>query len=641
MSSAFTIGVAGHVDHGKTSLVQALTGIDTDRKAEEKARGLSMAAGVAELKLPSGRSAALIDVPGHTDFLKNTIRGLNSVDMAILVVAADDGVMPQTREHVEILKSFNTVSGLVVLSKIDLVDDETLELAELELSELLRGTCFDQCPIFKYTHIRPELGARIVNGLDEMVDDFSSKKPDLPFRMWIDQVRSIRGHGTVVSGTIAAGTLGCNDELELLPSGIKTRARSLESHACSVNRAMAGQRVGINLHRVPLADVSRGVSLGTPGTFRPSYLLNVEINTIGGMKKGIQNRQRVKVYLGTSITTAMVVLMERDRLKPGESGLAQIRLLQPVAAMPQDTFVMSPLNFNTVIAGGRVLETPREKYRAVKAKFILPILSALQKEDVGAYIENLFENAQGRLISAKTLSQRTGLPSTPFERTINSKVQKGELVYIKGHGAIKKGGLSNFRKQFNTAVAEAFRKDPMKRMMGISEVAARMGTHVNNALLKYTADALCANGDIVRLNGGYRPAEGRPSLNVSQNKQATFLLDYMRAAGLTPISAGFFRKQFPSQYGQADAARMFNYLYRQKQLVRLSNNRFLSLNAFDEIKKRVTQAIRQRGHVTVGDCKELFGYGRSVGAHVLDYLNQIGLTERRQDRHYLKKDGLP
>jgi selenocysteine-specific elongation factor len=368
-----------------------------------------------------------------------------------------------------------------------------------------------------------------------------------------------------------------------------------------------------------------------------SYLLNVEISMVTGAIKGIQNRQRVKIYLGTSITNAMVVLIERDRLNPGESSLAQIRLMRPVAALPRDAFVISPLNFNTVIAGGRILEIPREKYRAVKSKCVLPVLSALQKENIEAYVENLFENARDSLICAKLLSKKTGLPPATFERVINSKVQKGQWVYIKGHGAIKKCHLSDFQKQFKAAVTDAFGKDPMKKCIGINEVAARLGDNVDSVLLKITADALCENGDIIGLDGGYLPTESHPSVNALQDRQLSFVLDYIHGAGLTPISPGFFAKQHPTEYGRSQARKMFNYLYRTKKLVGLSNNRFLSLEAFDEIKRRMAQAIQDRGFVTVTDCKDLFGYGRSVGAHVLDYLNQVGFTVRTGDKHYLKK----
>jgi selenocysteine-specific elongation factor len=301
--------------------------------------------------------------------------------------------------------------------------------------------------------------------------------------------------------------------------------------------------------------------------------------------------------------------------------------------------VISPLNINTVIAGGRVLETPREKYREAKSKSVLPLLAALQMGDLDTYVEKIFEGARGSLISAKTLCIKTGLPPAPFERIINSKVQKGEYVYIKGRGAIEKRHLTALKRQFKTAIEKAFSKDPMKKSVAISEVAERLEPRVENALLKTTADALCTNGDIIRLDSGYRPAGRQPSWHACQDPQLSFLLDYMQTTGLTPISPGFFWKQHQSQYGRAKAVRLFNYLHSQKELIRLNDNRFLSTKAVEEIKRRVARAIADKGFITLRDCKELFGYGRSGGTHVLDYLNQTGFTIRREDKHFLNEDG--
>jgi selenocysteine-specific elongation factor len=317
----------------------------------------------------------------------------------------------------------------------------------------------------------------------------------------------------------------CKDEIELLPIGIETRARSLESYGCAVAQAVAGQRVGINLHRVSVEEVRRGMSLGAPGSICPLYLLNAEIGIITAAQNGIKNRQRMKIYLGTAITNALVVLMEKDHLQPGESGLAQIRLMRPVAALPGDAFVISPLSINTVIAGGRVLETAWQKYRRANSESVLPVLSALQKRDMTGYVGKLFAGAQGRLISAKTLSQRTGLPQTSFEGIINAKVQKGAWVYFKGRGAIEKRHLSLLRRQFIVAMEEVFSQDPMKKSVGVSEIAERLAFSVEESLLKITADALCAEGDIVNQNGGYRPADYQPALNASQESQVALLLD--------------------------------------------------------------------------------------------------------------------
>jgi selenocysteine-specific elongation factor len=639
MHTGFTIGVAGHVDHGKTTLVRALTGIDTDRKAEEKARGLSIEAGVAPLTLTNGASGALIDVPGHTDFLKNAIRGLSGVDMAILVVAADDGVMPQTREHLEILSFFRAASGLVVLTKTDLVDEETLELAELEVSELLAGTFLEGCPIFRFSAKRPEGSQAIACALNDALVRFSGRRDGRPFRLWIDQFKSIPGHGTVVSGTILSGRIRCHDEIELQPAGIISRARSLEAHARPVSHAAAGQRVGINLHRVPISQVHRGMSLGMPGTASPVFMLNAEIRVLSTAGKGIKNRQKVKIYLGTAVIRAVVVLMQGHTLAPGGTGLTQIRLAEPIAALPRDPLVISSMNVNTVIAGGHVMETPKEKFRASKSGVMLSLLTALRKADTEAYIETLAEHLMGRTLNAKDLAAKTGLPQTTFERTINSKVQKGELFYIKGHGAVKKSYLTDLRRQFRTVMDAAFEKDPMKKNMGLPEIAEHLGHRVAEALLKVTAEALCQEGRIARLDGGYRPAGVQQRFDAHHESQISFLLEYMQDAGLTPISPAYFWKHHQSKYNQTEVSRLFNYLFRQKRLIRLNDNRFLSIEALEEIKRRVAGAINEKGFVALGDCKALFGYGRSGGAHVLDHLNQIGFTVRREDKHYLNRDG--
>jgi selenocysteine-specific elongation factor len=598
---------------------------------------MSIEAGVAPLDLPSGMRAAVVDVPGHTDFLKNTIRGLNSVDMGVLVVAADDGVMPQTREHLEILKFFKATSGFVVLSKTDLVDQDTLELAELEVRELLSGTFLDNRPLFKFTTKNPELTADLVRAIDVAIAQLPIKKSEPPFRLWIDQVRNLAGHGTVVSGTVSSGFIQCDDEIELLPSGEKIRARSLESHGSPIAQAVAGQRVGVNLHRVSIQDVARGMALVTPGAINSSFILNVDIHVLEKATKGIKNRQKVKVYLGTSITNAMIILMEGDRLIPGETGLAQLRLLKPIAAQPQDAFVISPLNINTVIAGGRVFETTQEKYRPAKHGSMLPLLTALRQADVNGYVEGTFANSKGHLITARDLSVKTGMPYSQFESLINSKMQKGDLFYIKGHGAIKTTYMAAIKSEFMTVVEETFRKDPLKKSILITEVAERLGYPIEHILLQTTADGLCREGRLIRLHGGYQLPDFERPLDEHRDSLISQLLEYAQQSAVTPFSGDTFWKLNRPTFKKADIQQLLNYLFSQKKLVRLNDHRFLSLEALDEIKRRVSQAIERKGFITVGDCKELLGYGRWGGTHVLDHLNQIGFTVRREDKHYLRK----
>lgn len=638
MNTPITIGVAGHVDHGKTTLVRHLTGIDTDRRAEEKARGLSIDSGVAELKLPDGQHIALIDVPGHTDFLKNTIRGLHGVDMAILVVAADDGVMPQTREHMEILKFFKAGGGMAVLSKTDLVDEDTVVVAELELRELVSKTFLDGCPIFRFSERQPELGSAIIRGIDHALKDLPIKKQRIPFRMWIDQVKSFKGHGTVVSGTVASGRICTDEEIELLPAGIITRARSLQSHACSVSHVLAGQRIGINLHRVHVDEVGRGMCLAAPGSIQSVYMFNAEMRVLSTAKTGIKNRQRVKLYLGTSIHNALVVLMSEERLDPGQNGLVQFRLMKPLAVLPQDTFVISTLNINTVIAGGRVIETAQEKFRLIKSKTLMPILTALQQSDIHTYVDRIFDRSKGRLLTAKTLCRKTGISTDEFERLINSKVQKGELVYVKGYGALRQIHFDTMKDRFKKVLEELFHKDPLKKNISVSEVSKHFTYSVEDNLLKTVADILCQEGVIERLDGGYILSRSSDGFDEHRKNLINQLLRYAQQSGLIPFSADTFWKQHRFKYTKMEISQLLNFLFSRKKLIRLNDHRFLSLQAIEEIKERVKQAIKDNGFITVNDCTELFGYGRWGGTHVLDYLNDIGFTVRKNDKHTLKID---
>jgi selenocysteine-specific elongation factor len=544
--------------------------------------------------------------------------------------------MPQTREHLEILKFFKASSGLVVLSKTDLVDPDTLELAELEVRELLSGTFLDNRPLFKFTATNPDLSAGLAEGIDHAIAELAVKKSEPPFRLWVDQVRNISGHGTVASGTVSSGMIRCDDDVQLLPSGTKIRIRALKSHGATLTQAVAGQRVGINLHRVSIEDVARGMALVTPGAVNPTSILNAHIHVLAKAAKGMTNRQKVKVYLGTSITNAMIVLMEEGRIKPGEIGLAQIRLCKPIAALPQDAFVISPLNQNTVVAGGRVLETSHEKFRASKSAAALPLLRALQSADVNAYAERVFADSAGRLITARDLSAKTRLPYSQFESFISSKVQKKELIYIKNHGAIRISHMAAIKSRFLDIVEEAFRKDPLKKTVLVSEAAERLERPVENALLEIIADELCRDGKLIRLHGGYSPPASEKPLDENRGTLISLLLEYARQSGLTPFSGDTFWKLHRPTFKKADIQQLLNYLFSQKKLVRLNDHRFLSLEALEEIKRRVAQTIERNGFVTVGDCKQLFGYGRWGGTHVLDQLDKIGFTVRREDKHYLR-----
>jgi len=631
MSKFITVGIAGHVDHGKTALVRCLTGIDTDRLKEEKRRGLSIESGIAPLKLTSGTHIALVDVPGHTDFLKNTIRGLSTVDMAILVVAADDGVMPQTLEHIQILDFFGAKSGFTVLSKADLVDNETLELAELEVQEVVDGTFLEGKPILRFSAIDQRRLEDIRLNIEMEGERVAGKNLDAPFRLCVDQVRSFAGFGTVVSGTALSGTIRRDDILHLLPSNKETRVRFIEVHHQKVPEAVAGQRVGINLHKVPLKDVRRGMVLAKPGTVSPSYLLNAELHLLKSAHKPIRNRQRVKLYLGTSVTNAMAVIMEKEQLEPGEKGLVQFRLVKHMAALPGDPFVVCLLNIPTIIGGGQILEIPREKYREAKALTTLPYLKALQEGNLKMVVEYHFKRNHNRLITANELARNTGLPVNEIEAEIRARVKSGKLLSFKGSSVLRKELYQKLKEDLTQVVKKILQQDPLKKNVKANEIKTHLAPSlVDEVPFHRMLAELCNEEKLQKIDGGFRNQDLSVKLSDKREMVVKSCLDYAQESDFVPFSADTIWKLHEMKFDKKEIKKILIYLRDQKRLVRVNDGRFLSIQALERIKENVSKVIMQKEAFTIADLKETFGYGRSVGIPILEYLDSIGFTRREE-----------
>jgi selenocysteine-specific elongation factor len=637
MQRGITIGIAGHVDHGKTSLVKTLTGIDTDRMKVEKERGLSIESGVAPLTLNSGQTVALVDVPGHTDYLKNTIRGLSGVDLAIIVVAADDGIMPQSREHLDILKFYGAQGGFCVLSKADLVDGETLEIAELELEDILAGSFLENKPVIRFSAKSRAGSDTILQCLQKEIGRLPEKEDRSAFRLWVDRVKTIAGLGSVVSGTVCTGSASLNDTLHVLPQRISTRIRSMESHNQPVTRVYAGQRVGINLHHVHSSDLGRGVLLAHPGISEPGYLINVDMELLERASAPLKNRQRVKLCLGTAVVNAMVVLMEQDHLMPGGQALAQLRLLKPLCVLPRDRFVITSMNLPTVLGGGMVLEVPSEKFRNAKAERILPYLKALRTGDIIAFVDSYFAGVLGTYTDARTLSRCTGLPQADFEAQISARVHSGEFIYLKRHGAYRKDKFEQIKVQMLAVIQRVFKDNPLKKNINRIELMNLLDLSMDEMLFTQLVESLCSGGKLRKIDGGFMLPDSRGHLSMEDTQLADTLLAYSREAGLTPFSADTFWKEHDRIHEKATIKALLNYLYHREKLVRLNDQRFLSMEAMEEIKARVENFIEQQGCLRLADCKTILGYGRWGGVHVFDYLDKIGFTSRVGDIRMLKR----
>jgi selenocysteine-specific elongation factor len=637
MDNYITIGIAGHVDHGKTSLVRTLTGIDTDRLEEEKRRGLSIESGVAPLHSAARLSVALVDVPGHTDFIKNTIRGLSCVDMAILVVAADDGVMPQTREHLEILALFGAKTGFVVLSKVDMVDKETLELAELEIREAVGGTVFQGKPVIPFSALDRQGLAEIRSAIEAEAALLEVKSAGDPFRLWIDQVNRAAGFGTVVTGTILSGTLSQDDPLVLLPSGIETRARSLETHHKKVEQAYAGQRVGMNLHRVPMEEVTRGMLLAAQGFLNPSFLLNVDLKVLNTGIVPLRNRQRVKLYLGTSVTNTLVVLMEKQILQPGERGLAQLRLMKPVAALPRDPFVICPLNVNTVMGGGNVLEIPREKFRLVKAQRTLPYLSALKSCDLVNCVQQFFDAHTDQFLVPAELARTSGFSIDETMALLKEKERGGELLAFRDQGFFSKKRYDLLKKELPVILQDILSRDPMKRNVKAEELRCQLSPNLEEEPFQRMLSDLCRDGKLAKIDGGFQVSGVSLRLSAQQAKLAALCTNYAHQSGFAPFSADTVWKIHGTKFQKPDIEKMLSYLRNEGKLVRLKDGRYIPADRLEAIKEKVRGVVAANGVYTLDDLRNTLGYGRRIGVIVLEYLDSVGFTSRRGEGRVLRE----
>ena len=423
------IGTAGHVDHGKTLLVKALTGIDTDRLQEEKKRGITIELGFAHLDWEDGTQAGIVDVPGHEKFIRNMLAGAGGVDLAMLVVAADEGFMPQTVEHLGILSLLGIQEGLVVITKTDMVDPEWVEMIREDVKEQVKGTFLENKPIMGVSAYTGEGIAELREHLKQLVHKTGEKSLRTPFRLPVDRVFSVEGFGTVVTGTLIEGCMNEEEVAELVPSGLTAKIRNLQVHGKDVTTAYAGQRVAVNLAGLKKSDIQRGDAVAKPGTVHTGLMLDVRLQNLKGSQRVILNNSQVHFYHGSSVLLAKVVLLDRDKLEPGDSCYAQVRFTDPISAKSGDRFVIrfySPLE---TIGGGVVLEDNPYKHKRGDRK----VLEALKIKESGSGDQKVVQAVAEEGITlpdSKKLAARLAMEEEALQQELERLLSRGRLLEI-------------------------------------------------------------------------------------------------------------------------------------------------------------------------------------------------------------------
>ena len=423
------LGTAGHIDHGKTSLIKAITGTDTDRLKEEKERGITIELGFASLDLPSGQHLGIVDVPGHEKFVKNMVAGATGIDIVVMVIAADEGVMPQTREHMEICSLLGIRHGFVALTKIDLVDEEWLELAQEDVREFAAGTFLDGAPIVPVSATKAEGLAEFTRVLDEL----SSEVPERPrsnlFRLPVDRVFSMKGFGTVITGSLLSGQVRVGDTIMIYPGGITSKVRGVQVHNQSVQQALAGQRTAINFQGLEKASIARGETLAFPGALNPSYMVDVSLLFLKSNKKALKNRTRVRLHTGTSEILGNLILLDREEIKPGENTVAQLRLDVPASLVKDDRYVIRSYSPVRTIGGGLVLNPMPPKHKRFRQELIdgLSRIDALSPEELVAFCVDR-SGYQG--VTFNDLVVMTNIVDKTLEQQIQALLSRKQLIQV-------------------------------------------------------------------------------------------------------------------------------------------------------------------------------------------------------------------
>jgi selenocysteine-specific elongation factor len=625
------LGTAGHIDHGKTALVRALTGVDTDRLPAEKQRGITIDLGFAALDL-GPHHLALIDVPGHERFIRNMLAGASGLDLAMLVVAADDSVMPQTREHLEILKLLGLSGGLIALTKCDLADPSWIGLVEDEIRELVRGTFLENSPIVR-TSATSGLGIEeLKSRLAVLCEQTDIRRDSGLFRMAIDRTFTVAGHGTVVTGTVASGTVAIGEELEWQPAGRIVRVRGLHRHDQPVERIGRGSRAAINLVGVHHAEIERGQELAAPGYLQASRVLSVELVQADEAIRSPRHRGRYRVHLGTAEVSATLGLLEGNELGPGTRALGQLFLAEPVVAVHGQPFVLREESPPATLGGGRVIQPVARRLRR-RDQLAIGRLDRLRSADPRARLTAALAFLGLGSWTERGLCARTNIPLGEFSRLTDELTVAGALIEVPIGPRRSVRILAEFVDDLEDRVVRALGRlhaaRPRQSAIPRVHLAAELPDLGSEALIAGIVDRLKQKGSVIVEARTVALKGYEPKLSQGERKLKNELLDSIRQGRMSPPEVP---ELAAAAGGRAAVVPELVALLRDEQkLVEISPTLFLEYDAEAELRSKVTARLSGDATMTMADLRDLLSTTRKYAVPIGEYLDRIGLTRRDGD----------
>jgi len=621
----FVIGTAGHVDHGKSTLVKALTGIDPDRLAEEKARAMTIDLGFAWLTLPSGQSVSVVDVPGHERFIKNMLAGVGGIDAALLVVAADEGPMPQTAEHLAILDLLGVDRGVIVLTKVDAAEEDWLDLVREEVRELVSTTTLADAPIVAVSALTGEGIPMLLETLEDVLASVPGRSGGSVPRLPVDRVFSVAGFGTVVTGTLSGGEITTGDELRLYPGDRRARVRGLQSHQEKVARALPGRRTAVNLSGITTEEIKRGDVLGPPGIMNPSQRLDARLRLLPDAPVPLKQNDEIDFFTGAAELPARITLLDRERLNPGESAWVQFRFRAPLAVLRNDRFIVRRPSPSETLGGGEIIDPNPPRHRRFRPETI----AALETLAAGAPDEILLQTLEQRPVETKELmAGAAGLSAAQVVEALAQLIAEGDAVVLGRPGrrpgatdfVVATSLLRSLTEQISGALRSYHASQPLRPGLAREEARRRLGI-TQPRLFDDLIATIAGNGELIDDGATLRLPQFRMTLDPTRRAAADQYLATIRAQPYTPPG--------PHEFGlDPETLAALEHL---GEVTKVADGVYFAPEAWDALVQGTLAFIDGNGSMTLSQFRDHFGTSRKYAQAALEFLDQLKYTRRVGD----------
>ena len=621
------LGTAGHIDHGKTTLIKALTGRETDNLKEEKQRGISINLGFTYFDLPSKKRVGIVDVPGHEKFIKNMLAGACGIDIVLLVIAADEGVMPQTIEHLDILNYLDVKKGIIVLTKCDLVDEEFIELVKDDIREKTKGLFIEGAPIVEVDSVSRRGLDKLVQKIDEISEDIEEKKTDAPSRMSIDRVFSLKGFGTIVTGTLIEGKISVDDEMTIYPSEKKVKVRNLQVHGCDVKTAYAGQRTAINLSNIKVSEIQRGDVIAQTGSVEESMMIDVNISLVEHCKKSLKHWDRIRIFHGTKQILCRIVPLNENEIQYGESGYAQLRLEEKIVAKKGDRFIIRSYSPMDTIGGGVIIDTAPKKHK-IYDESVIEALKIKEKGELKDILEEYLKLNLSNYITLKELVSYTGEKEEYVKEGLNALIDENKVFCVNKYYL----HISHYQK-LKEKVIDILTKYHKQYRLRNGILKEELRSKVDNSLKVKDMDVILnkmeEEKDIKVQDNLVSNYDFEVKFNQKQLSIKKEIEDKSRKNGLNSLMTKddicnknkFYEEVLEALTGET--------------IQKLDDAYYIDKKVYENVKKDLLEYLNKNKEITVAQFRDITKSNRKISIVMLEHFDRNRITKRVEDKRIL------